>query len=75
MCQLCFLFPLHTNLYLLSAYIKEGKESLVSKSSLLLQNAKGIESDIHQGFLGVWLVGWSWFVLNPPYNEQYFWKN
>lgn len=49
MCRLCFLFPLHSNLYLLSAYIREGKESLISKSSLLLQNAKGIESDIHQG--------------------------
>lgn len=61
MCQLCFLFPLHSNLYFLSTYIREGKESLISKSSLLLQNAKGIKSDIHQGRAGggvcVWLVG------------------
>jgi len=28
---------------------------------------KGIESEVHQTF--------GWFGLNPPYNQQSFWKN
>lgn len=70
MCQFSFLFPMDTNFCLLCPHRREGKECLVSESSLLFQNANCTE--IHwifflgggRGGRGGWLIfSFGWWLM------------